>query len=67
MIRIDNREPEEIEKVIDWCQEDSFWSSNILSTSKLRDKFTQLLLKMKDKNKKKESKKDDITKLYKKI
>ena len=49
MIRIDKREPEEIESVIRWCQSDDFWLANILSTEKLRDKYEQLLLKMKRK------------------
>lgn len=42
MMRLDKREPEEIAAVIDWCQNDSFWKSNILSTSKLRQKYDQL-------------------------
>ncbi len=46
MIRIDNRNPEEVEQVIRWCQHDSFWMNNILSTNKLREKFDQLVLKM---------------------
>lgn len=41
-IRIDGRTPEELEKVIQWCQQDSFWQHNIQSTDKLRDKFDQL-------------------------
>jgi uncharacterized protein YdaU (DUF1376 family) len=47
MIRIDKRTVEEIELLINWCQEDNFWCKNILSTGKLREKFTQLLLKFK--------------------
>lgn len=46
LIRIDKREVQDIENVITWCQNDSFWQNNILSTLKLRDKFTQLVLKM---------------------
>ncbi|MFB6088922.1 MAG: hypothetical protein ABEK36_04045, partial [Candidatus Aenigmatarchaeota archaeon] len=42
----DNRKPEKIRKVIEWCQEDQFWQDNILSTSKLREQFDQLELKM---------------------
>ncbi len=38
--------PEEIKKVINWCQQDEFWQNNILSTSKLRKQFDQLSLKM---------------------
>ena len=45
LIRIDKRTPEEIEAIIEWCQNDSFWQDNILSTEKLREKFTQLKLK----------------------
>lgn len=35
----------EIERIIEWCQADSFWRSNILSPAKLRKQFTQLVLK----------------------
>lgn len=42
----DHRTVEEVERVIDWCQADEFWRSNILSMPKLREKFTQLSLKM---------------------
>lgn len=35
----------EVERVIDWCQSDEFWRSNILSPGKLRKQFTQLLLR----------------------
>lgn len=49
MIRIDKRNPEEIKKVIIWCQKDTFWQNNILSTSKLRKQFDQLSLKMNSK------------------
>ena len=46
MIRVDKRSPEEIEEVIRWCQKDTFWQANILSTQKLREKFDQLAIKM---------------------
>ena len=46
MIRIDHRSPEDIRRVIEWCQSDPFWQSNILSTAKLREKFDQLTVKM---------------------
>lgn len=46
LIRIDGRAPEEIERVIRWCQSDSFWKSNILSGAKLREKWDQLTVKM---------------------
>lgn len=40
--RKDSRSYEEIEKIIRWCQQDSFWRTNILSTHKLREKFDSL-------------------------
>ncbi|MDA8126073.1 MAG: hypothetical protein M0009_12895 [Deltaproteobacteria bacterium] len=46
MIRIDHRTPEDIRRVIEWCQSDPFWKNNILSSAKLRKQFDQLLLKM---------------------
>lgn len=49
MMDIDKRTYEQIESVIDWCQKDSFWQSNILSVKKLREKFDQLESKMKQK------------------
>jgi len=47
MIRIDGLTQPEIEAIIFWCQRDSFWKSNILSASKLREKFPQLWIKAK--------------------
>lgn len=47
MIRIDNRNPDEIKEIIKFCQTDEFWLSNILSTNKLREKYDKLYLKMK--------------------
>ncbi len=46
MVRLDNRKVDDIEAVITWCQADTFWQNNVLSTSKLRVKFGQLKLKM---------------------
>lgn len=45
MIRVDNRQPQDIANVIGWCQEDDFWKNNILSTEKLRKQFDTLVLK----------------------
>ena len=45
LLRLDGRTASEIREVIDWCQQDSFWKANILSMSKFRQKFQQLLLK----------------------
>lgn len=47
MIRIDKRTEVEIREIIEWCQKDSFWYANILSTAKLREKYDQLYIKMK--------------------
>lgn len=49
MLRLDNRTPELIADVIVWCQFDDFWKCNILSTSKLREKFDALTVKMNQK------------------
>jgi len=46
ILRIDKRELSEIIKIIDWCQDDSFWHTNILSVKKLRIKYDALFLKM---------------------
>jgi len=46
----DRRTIEEIRRIINWCQSDSFWKSNILSASKLRNKFPQLELRSKIKS-----------------
>jgi len=45
--RIDERTYEQIEVMIRWTQADSFWSQNILSTAKLRDKFNDLIPRLK--------------------
>jgi hypothetical protein len=44
---IDKRSFEQIEQIIIFSQDDSFWKSNILSMPKLREKFDQLWLKAK--------------------
>jgi hypothetical protein len=43
----DNRTSQQIKFVIDWCQKDNFWSANILSTKKLREKFDTLVSQIK--------------------
>jgi hypothetical protein len=45
--RLDSRTYEQIEYMIRWVQQDSFWSQNILSASKLREKFNDLIPKLK--------------------
>lgn len=49
--RIDGRSWEEIEKVIDWSQNDPFWRTNILSGEKLRKKIDTLEDQMARENK----------------
>lgn len=46
MLRIDGRDPQEVEEVIRWSQGDDFWRGNILSGSKLRQQFDKLTLQM---------------------
>lgn len=45
--RIDGRTFEQIAYMIKWTQHDQFWSQNILSTEKLREKFNDLIPKLK--------------------
>ncbi|WP_334153017.1 hypothetical protein [Microbacterium sp.] len=40
----DGKTVEQVEACIRWCQADEFWRSNILSASKLREKYQQLQL-----------------------
>lgn len=42
IMRIDGRGYDRIREVLDWCQRDSFWMSNILSPGKLRDQWGKL-------------------------
>ena len=44
LIDKDGRTVEQITRAIDWCQNDTFWRSNILSMPKLREKYDQLRL-----------------------
>ena len=46
MIRRDKIDAADIAEVIDWCQNDSFWRSNILSGKKVREKYQQLAMIM---------------------
>jgi hypothetical protein len=48
MMEHDHRTEEQIAYVIDWAQRDSFWKGNILSTKKLREKFDQLVIRIKE-------------------
>ena len=58
MIRIDHITPDEIKFIIEFSQNDSFWCANILSAGKLRDKYDQLYLRAKEKEKSSAEKKE---------
>ena len=42
MLDNDNRTENQVRNMIDWCQSNEFWRSNILSMPKLREKYSQL-------------------------
>ena len=44
IMRLDNRSPEQVRLAILWCQDNAFWKANILSPTKLREKYDQLRL-----------------------
>lgn len=44
--RLDGHSWEELEQVLQFSQKDPFWSANILSGGKFREKYVQLLAKM---------------------
>jgi hypothetical protein len=48
LVRIDKRDPDDVEAVIIWCQQDQFWYKNILSPAKLRKQFDRLMLNMRE-------------------
>ena len=51
MIEQDGRSPGMITEVIDWCQKDPFWQSNVLSADALRKQFDRLEAQMTKSNK----------------
>ena len=46
ILRVDKRSIEDVRKTIEWCQNDSFWKTNVLSVVKLRNQFDMLYVKM---------------------
>ncbi len=56
MKRIDNRTEEEIRQALDFAIHDSFWSPNIRSTKKFREKFESLYIQSKQKKTGKQNK-----------
>lgn len=45
LIDRDDRDIDEVLELIDWCQADDFWKSNILSMSKFRQQYDKLRLR----------------------
>jgi hypothetical protein len=45
-LRVDGRTADDLKAVIAWCQKDTFWMNNILSTQTLRKQFDKLWMKM---------------------
>jgi hypothetical protein len=50
MREVDGHSEAEIRRVIDWCQNDSFWKGNIQSTGTLRDQWDKLVAQMERKS-----------------
>jgi hypothetical protein len=48
LLRLDKRTEQEVSEVIEYSQHSEFWKPNILSGSKLREKFTTLYLQMRN-------------------
>jgi len=46
LVEKDKRPIEEIKGVLEWCQADSFWRTNILSTRSFRNQYPKLRLRM---------------------
>jgi len=46
IIELDKRDSKELQSIIDWSTAHHFWSSNILSPKKLREKYRDLGIKM---------------------
>ena len=51
LMRLDGRTPKEIGQVMEWVYQDDFWSTNIRSPDKLREKWDTLWLQMHRKHK----------------
>lgn len=56
MVEIDKRTEEQIKYLIRWVQEDDFEMANVLSPSKLRKRFDQLVIKVKNEKNRSSSK-----------
>ena len=58
--RIDGHSWEEIREILEWSQADSFWRQNILSMSKFRKQWNQLLAKSKNSAKESPTRADSL-------
>jgi hypothetical protein len=47
----DKRTEAQVHKAIDWCQDSTFWRSNVMSMPTLREKYDQLRLKAEEERK----------------
>lgn len=52
IVELDKRDSKELQSLIDWSTSHHFWSCNILSPKKLREKYTDLGMKMATEGKK---------------
>lgn len=52
MMERDNRTEEQIAYLINWVQQDNFWKTVVLSTSKLREQFDKLVITIKSQREK---------------
>lgn len=50
MLTRDHRTAEQIRNAIDWCQNDDFWRSNVMSMPTLRKQYDRLRLEAKRKS-----------------
>ena len=50
LVELDKVDKQLAKDVMDWVTQDPFWSTNVLSAKKLREKFTDLAIKMKSQN-----------------
>lgn len=48
IIELDERDKREIAELIRWVQKNDFWKANVLSPKKLRDKYSTLVIQMKE-------------------
>lgn len=62
MLKRDGRTPEEVERVIDFAQQDEFWRCNILSAYSLRRQFDRLYMQSQTRRKNRSTQEQDVYK-----